>query len=95
VRAGPGGNGNKPDDNDFNMVYVDVDADGTTFSSSTANLALPAGATVLWAGLYWGGDSNNAARTTCRFGTPAAGYATQTSTQTDASGRTATRASAR
>jgi len=83
---GQAGNGGKPDDNDFNMVYVDVDADGTTFSSSTANLALPAGASVLWAGLYWGGDSNNASRNTCRFGTPAAGYATQTSSQTDASG---------
>ena len=82
---GQGGTGNSIDDNDFNMVYVDVDADATTFCSSTSDLALPAGATVLWAGLYWGGDSNNAARNQCKFGTPAAGYATQTATQTDVS----------
>jgi uncharacterized repeat protein (TIGR01451 family) len=82
---GQGGTGSSIDDNDFNMAYVDVDADATTFCSSTSDLALPAGATVLWAGLYWGGDSNNAARNQCKFGTPAAGYATQTATQTDVS----------
>jgi uncharacterized repeat protein (TIGR01451 family) len=87
-RNGQGGTGGSTDDNDFNMAYVDVDADGTTFSSSTANLALPAGSTVLWAGLYWGGDSNNGSRNTCKFGTPVAAYATQTSTQTDVSAAT-------
>src|SRR5215813_905187 len=36
-----------------NMVRVDVDADAATFDSSIATLNLPAGASVLWAGLYW------------------------------------------
>lgn len=84
---GRNGSGNNVNNNDFNMTYVDVDGDGTTFSSSSANLALPSGATVLWAGLYWGGYSNNAARNTVRFGTPAAGYVTLTAAQTDASGQ--------
>lgn len=44
----------------WNMTYVDVDNDDDTFSSSRATLALPAGAQVLWAGLYWGGDSSGA-----------------------------------
>lgn len=84
---GRNGTGNNVNNNDFTMRYVDVDGDATTFSSSSADLALPPGATVLWAGLYWGGYSNNAARNTVRFLTPAAGYATLTATQTDASGR--------
>jgi len=48
--------------NRFVMQYVDVDADPATFSSSAADLSLPAGANVLFAGLYWGGQSNAAAR---------------------------------
>lgn len=84
--AARAGTGNRLGNNDWSMVHVDVDGDGSTFNSSTANLALPAGATVLWAGLYWGGDSNNGARNQCRFGTPAAGYATVTAAQLDISG---------
>ena len=38
------------------MTYVDVDSDSATFNSSTANQTLPSGSTILWAGLYWGGD---------------------------------------
>src|SRR4051794_18857856 len=38
--------------NDFSMVYVDVDGNSTTFNSSQATLVLPAGGTVLFAGLY-------------------------------------------
>ncbi|MDA0178738.1 hypothetical protein OJ997_00400 [Solirubrobacter phytolaccae] len=45
-------------DNDFNMTYVDVDGDGSTFDSSTSTLTMPAGATVLFAGLYWSGDTS-------------------------------------
>jgi uncharacterized repeat protein (TIGR01451 family) len=41
--------------NSFGMRFVDVDADPATFNSSSAQLDLPAGATVLFAGLYWGG----------------------------------------
>src|SRR4030095_6882063 len=83
ARNAQGGN---VDDNDFDMQYVDIDADGTTFSSSRATLALPAGATVLWAGLYWGGSSNAAARNQVRLSTPVAGYVTLTATQLDATG---------
>jgi large repetitive protein len=62
------------------MAYVDVDSDATTFNSSRANLALPAGARVLFAGLYWGSVTTTptqaAARTQVRFSTPGTtGYA--------------------
>jgi uncharacterized repeat protein (TIGR01451 family) len=46
--------GGQGDDNYFDMRYVDVDADPATFDSSSAKLGVPAGATVLFAGLYWG-----------------------------------------
>ena len=46
--------GSPGDDNYFDMNYVDVDGDPGTIDSSSANLAIPAGATVLFAGLYWG-----------------------------------------
>ena len=41
--------------NDRTMTWVDVDGDPATFDSSSADLALPAGASVLFAGLYYGG----------------------------------------
>ena len=37
------------------MTWVDVDGDPATFDSSSADLTLPAGASVLFAGLYYGG----------------------------------------
>lgn len=40
------------------MTMVDVDGDASTFNSSTASLNLPSGATVLFAGLYWGADTS-------------------------------------
>ncbi|HEY7620566.1 MAG TPA: hypothetical protein VH834_12380, partial [Solirubrobacteraceae bacterium] len=46
------------DDNDYVMGYVNTDGDGTTFDASSANVTLPAGATVLWAGLYWSADTS-------------------------------------
>src|SRR4051794_40772807 len=52
-----GGTGPNLNNNNNNMVRVDVDGDATTFNSSRATVALPAGATVLWAGLYWGADT--------------------------------------
>jgi hypothetical protein len=45
-----------PYNNDFTMGYVDVDADGSTFDSSSATL--PAQSTVAWAGLYWSADTS-------------------------------------
>jgi len=41
--------------NNRSVRYVDIDTDATTFDSSAATLALPAGARVLFAGLYYGG----------------------------------------
>ena len=76
------GGGTNLDDNDWTMSNVDVDGNSGTFNSSRATLTLPAGATVLWAGLYWGADTNAgtngaaaptpASRDTVRFVTPAA-----------------------
>ena len=40
--------------NAYSMVNLDADSVGTTFNSSGSDLLLPAGSTVLWAGLYWG-----------------------------------------
>jgi uncharacterized repeat protein (TIGR01451 family) len=85
-RRAQDGSGNSTNNNDWSMQYVDVDSDGSTFNSSRATLTIPAGATVIWAGLYWGGDSNSGARSVMRFGTPSAGYATITATQLDLRG---------
>ncbi len=68
---------------DFTMANVDVDADATTFNSSQSTLSMPAGAVVLWAGLYWGADTTAgtggaaaptpASNGTVKFGTPPLG----------------------
>lgn len=51
-------NGSK-NNNDFNMKYIDIDNDNSTFSSSSANLAIPQSSkdcyTIVYAGLYWSG----------------------------------------
>ena len=52
-----GGSGRTLNNNSYVMGYVDVDADATTFDSSSATVALPGGSTVLWAGLYWAADT--------------------------------------
>ena len=46
---------NTVNNNSLDMRWLDVDADPATFDSSSAQLVLPAGATVLFAGLYWTG----------------------------------------
>lgn len=63
------GKGKKLNNNDFNMVYVDIDGKSETFNSSAATLNLPDGATVLFAGLYWGADTNGKALCTQEDGT--------------------------
>jgi uncharacterized repeat protein (TIGR01451 family) len=52
--GGPVGN------DDYPMSYVDVDSNPATVNSSTAQVQAPPGATIAFAGLYWGGDSGAA-----------------------------------
>ncbi|MCL2802963.1 MAG: hypothetical protein FWD29_03245 [Micrococcales bacterium] len=47
-------NSTTANNNDLVMVNLDADSDPTTFNSSASHLELPAGSSVLWAGLYWG-----------------------------------------
>ncbi|MCL2463680.1 MAG: hypothetical protein FWF28_01230, partial [Micrococcales bacterium] len=47
-------NGAAVNNNSYTMSNLDADSDPTTDNSSSSTLALPAGSTVLWAGLYWG-----------------------------------------
>lgn len=51
-------NGGSRANNQHFMTYIDDDGDGATFNSSSANFTLPAGSSVLWAGLYWGADTS-------------------------------------
>ena len=51
AEVSPGGVGV---DNDFVQSYVDIDADGTTFMSSSDSLTLPSCSLISFAGLYWG-----------------------------------------
>jgi uncharacterized repeat protein (TIGR01451 family) len=64
--------------NGYTMANVDVDAAEPGLTSSTAGLTIPPGASVLWAGLYWGADSNSGSRAQVKFRTPAGGYQTLT-----------------
>ena len=47
-------NGGTADNNGFVMVDLDADDVAGTTNSSSSRLDLPQGASVLWAGLYWG-----------------------------------------
>jgi uncharacterized repeat protein (TIGR01451 family) len=80
--------------NSYNMVYIDVDSDSSTFNSSQATVSIPSGASVLFAGLYWGGEvaagnggsaaPNAAARNTVRLKAPGdTSYSTITATTVD------------
>jgi uncharacterized repeat protein (TIGR01451 family) len=82
------GTGPNTDNNNWVMGYVNVDT--TTpglFDSSQASLDLPAGASVLFAGLYWGGDSRSPLRSKVLFRTPtASGYTSINGTEIGNSG---------
>lgn len=70
--------------NTFNMAYIDIDSDSTTINSSSAQLNLPSGSTVLFAGLYWGGDSSSASRNQVKLATPGSGsYTSITANSSD------------
>lgn len=56
------------------MVQIDIDGDASTFNSSSANFSLPAGATVLFAGVFWGASSSAAARNQIKFKAGAGAY---------------------
>ena len=62
-RTPTGGDPATLDNNNYAMTYVDTDSDPTTTSSSTAQVALPAGASVKFAGLYWSAYTAGAGRT--------------------------------
>lgn len=47
-----------PNNNDFFAEYIDIDGDPDTFDSSSSTLAIPSGAQVAFAGLYWSGYRN-------------------------------------
>lgn len=51
------GTGSTLNNNSFRMVYVDTDGDPSTFNSSSATLTVPPGAQVLFAGLYYDGQT--------------------------------------
>lgn len=82
--------------NDHKMVHVDVDGDSSTFNSSTATLELPAGSTVLFAGMYWsartsagtGGAAapNAGAKNKAKLKAPGGTYTTITATSQDVIG---------
>jgi uncharacterized repeat protein (TIGR01451 family) len=80
--------------NNHTMMYIDVDSDSATFSSSSANLSLEGGSSVLWAGLYWGGDQTTvtSARGQCLFQTPGSfGYTSINANMVDQDGTNPTR----
>jgi uncharacterized repeat protein (TIGR01451 family) len=83
--GGCGAQNGAGDNGSYTMVYVDIDGTGysNTNQSSAATLSLPAGSTVLWAGLYWQGDSSAANRNTVTLQTPLSGATTITASQVD------------
>ncbi len=78
--------------NNFVMSYLDVDTDPSTTRSSSADLAIPGGARVIYAGLFWGaargagsgGDPASGAVDDIRFRAPgASAYSTLTAERLD------------
>ena len=53
-----GGTSARFNNNSYSMIMVDIDDDPTTVNSSSADLQIPDGAPVLFAGLYWGAGAS-------------------------------------
>ena len=88
------GTGSGLNNNDRTMTWIDADGDPATFDSSSSVLTLPTGATVLFAGLYYGGRlaagsggspaPSPGARNTVRFKAPGdTAYRSLTASQVD------------
>jgi len=70
--------------NNSTMNDFDGDSDPSTFNSSSADLTIPPGSTVLWAGLYWGARSASASIGQVLFKTPSSfGYNVINASQLD------------
>ncbi|MET9268561.1 hypothetical protein [Kribbella sp. NPDC003557] len=91
-RAALAGGSSGANNNDWTMELVDTDSDPSTASSSGATVALPSGAQVLYAGLFWGaargagkgGTASTEDGTTMRLRLPGrAAYQTVTASRTD------------
>ncbi len=70
-------NNNGTYNHNVNMRYIDIDGDASTFSSTSADLAIPNPACykILYAGLYWGAVApGTASITNVRFRGPSGGY---------------------
>ncbi|MEV4642653.1 Ig-like domain-containing protein [Actinoplanes sp. NPDC049548] len=96
--AQAGGGANTNNDN-YEMRYVNVDPDGVNFNSSSSTLSLSPGSTVLYAALYWSGDTESATNTQgndvpiatpsvanknkVRFKVPGGSYTTVTASRVD------------
>ncbi|MET0418412.1 MAG: Ig-like domain-containing protein [Actinoplanes sp.] len=61
--------GGSANNNSYTMAYTDADNNPLTFNASKATLDMPPGSTVLFAGLYWGGDSSSPLRNQVLFST--------------------------
>ncbi len=67
--------------NSFNMVNVNIDTAAALNNSSSADLTMPVGSTVLFAGLYWGAraDENDTNRASIKIKAPGQTTYTQVS----------------
>ncbi|PZD70360.1 hypothetical protein C1752_13895 [Acaryochloris thomasi RCC1774] len=89
--------------NDFFIDYIDIDGDASTFNSSSSTYTFPSansGFNIVWAGLYWTGDTSAggqggstapsaASRSQMSFKVPGGIYQTVLAEQLDTSGTAA------